>query len=226
MSVLSDGRLIEMIADGKLKLVPFILDNIQPASIDLRLDPLIKIPQADKVIKVTEDSKDFFEEYSIKESYLLKSGQWVLGQTMEEIGIPGECNANVHNRSSFARLGVDVSLVSYINPGYIGHLPIVIRNIGTFDVEMIPGVRICQMELSDIEPAPLRDYSQRKDAKYFGEINSLVSKIHLDRELQAFNADKPSGATLAQFLKEEIEKSSRDIMASIPEALKKELGLL
>ena len=35
MAVLSDGRLIEMIADGKLKLIPFLLENIQPASIDL-----------------------------------------------------------------------------------------------------------------------------------------------------------------------------------------------
>jgi len=226
MSVLSDGRLIEMVSAGKLRLMPFILENIQPASIDLRLDALIKVFKSGYVLTPEEDNKAFFDERKIDKEYLLQPGELILGQTLEEIGIPRECNAHIHNRSSLARLGLNVAMASYINPGYAGRLPIVIKNNGPLPVKLVPGLRICQVELSDVEPTPLRDYSQRKDTKYFGEVNSLVSKIHLDREIQDFHKESVEKGTLADFLSREIKRRGKKIVDEMPDELKTELRLL
>ena len=227
MAVLSDGRLIEMIADGKLKLIPFLLENIQPASIDLRLDKLIKIPKQEGIIDISENNDTFFEEFSITNDYKLEPDKMILAQTLERIGIPRDCNATLHNRSSLARVGLDVSIASYINPGYEGQLPIIIKNIGSLPIKLVPGIRVCQMELSDVEPSPIRDYSQRRDSKYFGEFNSLVSKIHhLDREIASFHNSTSENNSLADFISAEINKRSKNILNSLSEDLKKELGLL
>ncbi len=225
MAVLSDGRLIEMIVDGKLKLNPFLLENIQPASIDLRLDKLIKVQTGDGIIDTSEDSSKSFEEIVIQDEYILEAGAMILGQTLEYMVIPRDCNATIHNRSSIARDGVDVSAVSYINPAYEGQLTLVIKNIGNKPVKLFPGIRICQMELSDVTPSPIKDYSQRRESKYFGEFDSLVSKIHLDDEIASFKKNG-SASTLAEFIRTEIGKRKRNVLAVMPEELKGELGLL
>ena len=225
MAVLSDGRLIEMIADGKLKLIPFLLENIQPASIDLRLDKLIKLQVGEGIIDLSEDSRKSFKELVMKDDYILDAGAMILGQTLEYIGIPRECNATIHNRSSIARDGVDVSAGSYINPAYEGHLALIIRNIGNQPVRLFPGIRICQMELSDVTLSPIRDYSQRKDSKYFGEFDSLVSKIHIDEEIVSFKKNGGEGS-LSDFIALELRKRRRNVLDVMPEELKKELDLL
>lgn len=228
MAILSDGRLIELIADGKLKLVPFLLENIQPSSVDLRLDKLIKIPQQkqNEFIDISQDNQRFFKEFTIEDHYVLEVNQMIIGQILERIAIPRDCNAKIFNRSSLARVGLDVSTAQYINPGYEGQLPIIIKNIGTLPIKLVPGVRICQLELSDVRPSPIRDYSQRKDSKYFGEFDSLVSKIHLDREMVAFRDRADTSSNLANFINAEISKRSKNILGSLPEDLKRELGLL
>lgn len=226
MSVLSDKRLIELIADGELKLVPFVLDNIQPSSIDLRLDFLVKIQKNEGLLDVTQDNASFFVEHRIENEYIINPNQMILGQTLEFFAIPKNCNATIHNRSSLARLGLDVGLASYINPGYEGHLPLIIKNIGSLPIRLFPKIRICQMEISEVKPFPERDYSQRKDAKYFGEMDSLVSKIHLDKEINSFKNEKDNGISFADFLSNMIKQKSEQAVNSMPDELKKELGLL
>ena len=60
MAVLSDVRLVEFILDEKIILHPFLLENIQPSSIDLTLDPLIKIPKENGNIVLNEDNSYLF----------------------------------------------------------------------------------------------------------------------------------------------------------------------
>lgn len=229
MPVFSDARLLELILDGQLKINPFVLDNIQPSSIDLCLDDLIKIPATGASLRMGDDSTELFTEQRIVGAYTLEPSQWILAQTHETIGIPRNCNGHIHNRSSLMRLGLDVATGSYINPGYEGKLPVSIKNNGSFSVEIVPFVRFCQLELSLVSPDPMRDYSQRRDAKYFGEKNSLVSLLHNDRELHEFRKKALTDENehdLADFLQHRIEESSVDLFTNMPEDLKRQLGLL
>jgi dCTP deaminase len=225
MPVFSDSSLIDMILDGDLFIDPFILNNVQPSSIDLCLDPKIKIPKSEGSADIAEDSSTLFTEYTIESSYDLEPNASILIQTHETIGIPTFCNGHIHNRSSLVRIGLDVASASYINPGYKGKLPLLIKNRGNFVVKLTPYRRICQLELTKVHPVPLRDYSQKKDAKYFNEKDSLVSLIHRDMEIQEYAKNKDD-VSLAQFLNQRIKEKSVAIVNNMSDSLKEKLGLL
>lgn len=235
MGVLSDVRILERIYDKKLIINPFIYDNIQPSSIDLTLDNKIQIPRSGLDTKINvfdQNITDYFEERTL-DQYELEPGDFIIGQIKETIGLSRDMVGNIQNRNSLIRLGINVGLSTYINPGYHGKLPIVINNLGKFKVKLVPGMRICQLVISDVDPEPERDYSQRNDAKYIGEKGTGLSKLYLDKEFEEFlkihnkkkivEADR---ANLIKFLEDRLESRSVDITEELSNEEKRKLGLL
>ena len=234
--VASDIRILELIVSKQLEIWPFVYSNVQPSSLDLTLDGKIKIPKAGITVDPSRGVTDV--EYEIRSildgEYELSPGGMILAQIHEKLKIPENYSCSVVNRSSIARLGLDVAMVGYINPGYSGQLPIIIRNNGSFSVKLFSGLRICQLVLHKVDPTPLRDYSQRKDVKYMGESGSLLSKLHLDKELRVC-VEKVGGknAPSTDFVRELVlyweTLSARDyeeFNAKLDDSVKKELGLL
>ena len=233
MSVLSDVRLLEMIYDRELKIEPFVIDNIQPSSIDLTLDNRIRTPKSGiKINAFDADIKDCFEE-RILDEYILKPGDFIIGQIKETIGLSKRMTGLIQNRNSLIRLGINVGLSSYINPGYFGQLPIVIHNLGSFSVDLVPGMRICQLVVYDVLPDPERDYSQRKDAKYLGESDVGLSKLYMDVEVAEYLKEYNKSSTkeidkkeLMDFLERRINEKATNILEGLTEEEKKKIGLL
>lgn len=233
MSVLSDVRLLEKIYDRDLKIEPFVIDNIQPSSIDLTLDNRIRIPKSGiKINAFDADIKDCFEE-RILDEYVLKPGDFIIGQIKETIGLSKRMTGLIQNRNSLIRLGINVGLSSYINPGYFGQLPIVIHNLGNFSVDLVPGMRICQLVVYDVEPDPERDYSQRKDAKYLGESDVGLSKLYMDVEVSEYLREYNKRSTkeidkkeLMDFLERRINEKATNVLEGLTEEEMKKIGLL
>ena len=233
MSVLSDVRLLEKIYDRDLKIEPFVIDNIQPSSIDLTLDNRIRIPKSGiKINAFDADIKDCFEE-RILDEYVLKPGDFIIGQIKETIGLSKQMTGLIQNRNSLIRLGINVGLSSYINPGYFGQLPIVIHNLGSFSVDLVPGMRICQLVVYDVEPDPERDYSQRKDAKYLGESDVGLSKLYMDVEVSEYLREYNKRSTkeidkkeLMDFLERRINEKATNVLEGLTEEEMKKIGLL
>lgn len=233
MSVLSDVRLLEKIYDRDLKIEPFVIDNIQPSSIDLTLDNRIRIPKSGiKINAFDADIKDCFEE-RILDEYVIKPGDFIIGQIKETIGLSKRMTGLIQNRNSLIRLGINVGLSSYINPGYFGQLPIVIHNLGNFSVDLVPGMRICQLVVYDVEPDPERDYSQRKDAKYLGESDVGLSKLYMDVEVSEYLREYNKRSTkeidkkeLMDFLERRINEKATNVLEGLTEEEMKKIGLL
>jgi dCTP deaminase len=233
MSVLSDVRLLEKIYDKELKIEPFVFDNIQPSSIDLTLDNRIRTPKSGvKLNAFDADIKECFEE-RILDEYTLKPGDFIIGQIKENIGLSKRMTGLIQNRNSLIRLGINVGLSSYINPGYFGQLPIVIHNLGSFSVDLVPGMRICQLVVYDVKPDPERDYSQRKDAKYLGESDVGLSKLYMDVEIEDYLKEYNKKSTkeidkkeLIEFLEQRIKEKAIDTLNGLTDEEKQKIGLL
>jgi len=233
MSILSDIKLLEKVYDKELIIEPFIYGNIQPSSIDLTLDNTIKIFKASKQdINIYEEiSKDLYDE-KILDKYIIKPSEMILGQIKETIHLSDSMNGQIQNRNSLIRKGINVGLSTYINPGYKGKLPIVIQNIGTFNIQLVPGMRICQLVIQEVKPPVKVGYGNRKDAKYHDEKEITLPKLHEDVEFKEYiqKYGMPEGTKIKQerlikFFTERIKKKSSNPFENLSPEQKEFLGL-
>lgn len=230
MSTLSDVRIIEKIYDHDIKIDPLILEHIQPSSIDLTLSKTIKVPiDTELVFDVTHDTIDYyFKEINVNE-FVLEPNSFIIGQINETIGFSKNLHASIQNRNSLIRKGIHVGLSTYINPGYEGKLPIVIKNIGTFRFKLTAGMRICQLVITDVKPKAAVGYNEKHDVKYHKETDIKAHRTSHDKEITEFLKSKAgdtfSNKELSDFLFDRINKASKDISLDLTEEEKKLLGL-
>lgn len=154
--LLSDGELREAIDSSELAIEPAPGDGyIQPASIDLRLDALIRIQSERPVAGLTLDPEELditrhIEAYTEPKNLMqegpwrLAPGRFVIGYTMERVGLPFHLGGRVEGRSRLARLGVGVHVTApKIDPGFNNNITLEIFNLGPWTVELRAGMRIC-----------------------------------------------------------------------------------
>lgn len=227
MTVPSDKELLKLMFDGQLKIEPFSHDNVQPASIDLTLDEKIKELKINHSVITGEEivSSNYIEKNT--NNFELLPGQMILGQIKETISIPKNYIAYVHNRSSLARLGLSVALASFINPGYSGQLPIIIKNAGNFTIKLVSGLRVCQLVLHEVSPLPSVDYSEKKGGKYQNEKDKLISKLHLDHEFSEYFKKNNSRNVekISEFIEKHAEKKASNFLADLSNEMKISLGI-
>lgn len=201
---LSDKEIRKEIESGDFRIAPFSPNNIQPASIDLSLgDEVFELAGVERPLDVTGATKD--ELISIerkvlmpKEGYCLKSGGFVTINTLETLSFPRDINGLIVNRSSYARLGLDVAAAGYINPGFTGRMPLCIKNNGPTDIVLRKGMRICQLVLFKLSQSAERSYLERHNPEAFE--NSKWKEL-------AQKYGKSIDNSLAEFLDERIRET-------------------
>jgi dCTP deaminase len=221
MSVLSDAKIISRIYSGELKIEPCNIDSIQPSSIDLTLDEDIETPKDGISISPPYPDRDkirtYFKKGKLGKAFTLRPGEFILAQIRETISLSDKMVGNIQNRNSLIRLGINVGLSSYINPGYSGKLPIAIHNLGKFDFQLIAGMRICQLILTETQGV-MKDHSRREGSK-LSEDNEFTYYLRNYGE----NSDI---AHMAVFLKQQIKDDKKDFFDQLSPEQKKELGLI
>ena len=156
--LLSDGELQEAIETGELVFGPPPMEGaIQPASVDLRLDAVIHVQSEKPVPGVSLDPEALeisrlIEAYTDKldlsdgSPWRLGPGRFVIGRTLERVGLPFHLGARVEGRSRLARLGVGVHITApKIDPGFNNQIALEIFNLGPWTVELKAGMRICTL---------------------------------------------------------------------------------
>lgn len=147
--ILTKNQILKEIKEKRIIIFPFNPDAVGPASIDLTVDNNIRIfERIDYSIKVLEntDYTKITKIITIKDKYIIKPNELVLGITKENITLPGDICAWLNSRSRFARLGLMVHLTApFIQPGESGKQVLEIYNAGPNNLELIPGERLCQI---------------------------------------------------------------------------------
>lgn len=98
------------------------LDQVNPASIDLRLGETIMCEP------LGHDSKWRPESLLRLKYYMLTPGETILVSTREVVTIPVECVGQVLLKSSRSREGYTMSPSGYVDPGWNGILTLQIHN--------------------------------------------------------------------------------------------------
>ncbi len=129
-------------------------DQIQPASIDLRLDRVFwsqlrrkKIDLRTAKLMEVEPHRHWRKRIlGLKEGIKLKPGEMLLGRTFEKFTIPPGYAGKLEGRSSFARMGLAIHCSGdFINPGYGGHMPLQLINHSNSPIVLVPRLPICQL---------------------------------------------------------------------------------
>lgn len=184
--VLSDIDIIERLSNESIVIEPYTEDNVEPASVDLRLGhdfekvfkPNIPEKRVRAVLSDEEESHIGYEE--CEPPVIIEPGQLILGTTLERVEMPDDLAAQVLGRSSLGRLGVSVhQTAGYIDPGFEGQITLELANHGPVPVELEPELRICQIVFKELSSHAVSPYGH-DDSQYQDQSGATRSGMIFD----------------------------------------------
>jgi dCTP deaminase len=187
--ILSDRDIIARLEKGDL-VIETLTDpdlQIQPASVDLRLDNTFVVYKLTHLPVI--DPRDpstitkYTEEVHIEDgdAFILHPGEFALGATKEWVRIPNDLVARVEGRSSIGRIAVVVhATAGFIDPGFEGQITLELSNLGRVPVKLYPDMRISQVVMHTMTSEALRPYGPARGSKYLGQRGPVTSRIAND----------------------------------------------
>ncbi len=104
--------------------------------------------------------------------------EFLIGATLEYLGLPGDIGAYVTSRSSWGRVGLVIATATAVAPGFRGVITLELANVGTAPLVLRPGVRIAQIIFHRSEKHDLYQ------GRYKFPTGPEAGKIHLDDDLK------------------------------------------
>jgi dCTP deaminase len=180
--ILSDRTIREQLEAGRIVIDPLNPDNIQPSSVDLRLDRYFRVfrNHTMRVIDVKEDQEELTElvEISHEDVFVLHPGEFVLGSTAERVALPDDLVARLEGKSSLGRLGLLIhSTAGFVDAGWDGHLTLELSNVANLPITLYPGMKIGQISFLQMTTAADVPYGSREvGSKYQGQRGPTPSR--------------------------------------------------
>lgn len=179
--ILSDRSLREQIESDRIVIDPFDESLVQPSSIDVRISNLFRVfrNHTRAVIDVKADTRDLTELVEIPadengvgdDAFMLHPGEFVLGSTLERIGVPDDLVGRVEGKSSLGRLGLLIhSTAGFIDAGFDGHITLELANVASLPITLYPGMKIGQVSFMQMTSPADHPYGQgAAGSKYQGQ---------------------------------------------------------
>ncbi len=175
--ILSDKTIMSLLQKGTLSITPLQDNQIQPASVDIRLGNTFSIVEDSSTAILTLSEKILYKKIRA-EKYLLMPGQFVLATTMEYIKLPNNLTAFVEGRSSLGRMGLFIQNAGWVDPGFSGEITLELFNANRCAIELQTGRRIGQLVFAQMDQEALHPYR----GKYQEQRDATGSKVYLDEE--------------------------------------------
>lgn len=186
--ILSDRTLREQLNAGRIVIDPLDETLIQPSSIDVRISNLFRVfrNHTRGVIDVKQDLTDLTELIEMPASldgndtaaFMLHPGEFVLGSTLERVGVPGDLVGRVEGKSSLGRLGLMIhSTAGFIDAGFDGHITLELANVASLPITLYPGMKIGQISFMEMTSPADKPYGQgATGSKYQGQRGPTPSR--------------------------------------------------
>jgi dCTP deaminase len=184
--VLSDRTIRAEIAAGRIVVDPIDDADIQPSSVDLHLGDDFQVfrnsryPYIDPAREQVGLTEGVFA--SVEEPFVLHPGEFVLGTTVEMIGLPDDIVGRLEGKSSLGRLGLLIhSTAGYVDPGWRGRLTLELSNVANLPIVLTPGMKIGQISFLQMSTPVERPYGHPElGSKYQDQFDATPSKMHLN----------------------------------------------
>lgn len=174
--ILSDRTLRMWIKQKRLTVNPLTEEQIQPASIDLRLGThFLIVKQSEENEIITMDTPTTYDSIECEE-IIIPPLSFMLATTMETIRLPGYITAFVEGRSSVGRMGLFIQNAGWVDPGFEGKITLELFNASSHPIRLESGRRICQLVFSRMDRGAQNVYS----GKYQGQYEAVGSRIFED----------------------------------------------
>ena len=180
--ILSDRDLRADLAAGRIIIEPFDESCIQPSSIDVKVSNLFRVfrNHTAAVLDVKQDLTGLTDlvEVADGEAFLLHPGEFVLGSTLERVGVPNNLVARVEGKSSLGRLGLVIhSTAGFIDAGFDGHVTLELANLANLPITLYPGMKIGQVSFMKMTSPAEKPYgSGAQGSKYQGQRGPTPSR--------------------------------------------------
>lgn len=195
---LSDSSIKRLIEEKRVVIDPIDIETqVQPASIDLKLNNSFKVLKGRKLEKeelqyltcpgffeeseraVRMDKPNEFKEYT-GHRIVIPAHSFVLASTKEWIELPDFISGAVEGRSSVGRIGLFIQNAGWIDPGFKGQITLELYNANDIPIVIEAGRRICQLVLEKTDEPVMKPYS----GKYNGQRGATESKIEKDEDYE------------------------------------------
>jgi dCTP deaminase len=184
--VLSDRTIREEIDSGRIVIDPFEASNVQPSSVDVRVDRKFRVFHNARYpyIDVRQPMDDLTElvEVSDDEPFILHPGEFVLGQTLERVTLPDDLVARLEGKSSLGRLGLLIhSTAGFVDSGFSGNLTLELSNVANLPITIYHGMPIGQISFMRMDGPVEQPYgSGEAGSKYQGQAEPTPSRFYLN----------------------------------------------
>lgn len=176
--ILSDKSLLKMLDEKTLIIEPLETNQVQPASVDIRLGNTFSIVE-DSSSGIINLEKEIKYKIITSDTYILLPNQFVLATTMEYFYLPNNLTAFVEGRSSLGRMGLFIQNAGWVDPGFKGEITLELYNANRCAIELKAGRRIGQLVFAKMDDTALNPYN----GKYQGQKGATGSKVFLDSEM-------------------------------------------
>ena len=136
----------------------FVPERLQPASLELTLDKLIKCEQLDITRKRIGWYADDITDYA-DDAYPMQPGSFILASSVERVRIPTDMVALVNGKSSWAREGLVIhQTAGLLDPNFDGTVTFELSVVGHASFWLKPGMAIGQLVFMQMTSPAQRPY--------------------------------------------------------------------
>ena len=175
--ILSDKTITGMLAEKSLVINPLTEEQIQPASVDIRLGNSFSVVDDTPSGIITLGSQIKYKTITA-DTYLILPGQFVLATTMEYFELPNNLTAFVEGRSSLGRMGLFIQNAGWVDPGFKGEITLELFNANRCAIELKAGRRVGQLVFAEMDDFALNPYN----GKYQGQTGATGSRVFMDTD--------------------------------------------
>ena len=175
--ILSDKIILKMLEEKTLVIEPVRPEQIQPASVDIRLGTTFSVVDDTPSSVITLENEIKYKTITT-DTFLIMPGQFVLATTMEYFELPDNLTAFVEGRSSLGRMGLFIQNAGWVDPGFKGEITLELYNANRCAIELKAGRRVGQLVFAKMDDHALNPYN----GKYQGQTGATGSRVFKDKE--------------------------------------------